>query len=94
MQLHIIYVDNEAFDRSKTKEIAYEVSQLNSEMLEKGKQYLLIGFGRWGTLDPWLGIPVTWSQIAGAKAIIEADGENWNDYMKELEKSYNEFFKM
>lgn len=69
----IIYVDNETFDRSKTKEIAYEVSQLNSEMLEKGKQYLLIGFGRWGTLDPWLGIPVTWTQIAGAKAIIEAD---------------------
>lgn len=69
----IICVDNDTFDRSKTKEIAYEVSQLNSEMLEKGKQYLLIGFGRWGTLDPWLGIPVTWSQIAGAKAIIEAD---------------------
>jgi len=42
-------------------------------MIEKGKHYLLIGFGRWGTLDPWLGIPVNWSQIAGAKAIIEAD---------------------
>lgn len=69
----IICVDFEAFDRSKTTEIAYEVSQLNSEMLELGKQYLLIGFGRWGTLDPWLGIPVNWSQISGAKAIIEAD---------------------
>ena len=69
----IICVDKDSFDRSKTKDIASEVSQLNSEMLEKGKQYLLIGFGRWGTLDPWLGIPVVWSQIAGAKAIIEAD---------------------
>ncbi len=71
--MDIIYVDYDSFDRSKTKEIAYEVSLLNSEMLEKGRQYLLIGYGRWGTLDPWLGIPVTWPQIAGSKAIIEAD---------------------
>lgn len=74
----IIYVDFDTFDRSKTKEIAAEVSQFNNEMLEFGAQYLLIGLGRWGTLDPWLGIPVNWSQISGAKAIIEAD-------MKDLE---------
>ncbi len=71
--LDIIYVDFETFDRSKTQEIAAEVSQFNNEMLESGTQYLLVGFGRWGTLDPWLGIPVIWSQISGAKAIIEAD---------------------
>jgi hypothetical protein len=69
----IIYVDYETFDRSKTLEISQEVGNINSELVKKGRHYLLIGFGRWGTLDPWLGIPVNWAQISGAKAIIEAD---------------------
>jgi hypothetical protein len=40
--------------------------------VREGRKYLLIGFGRWGSVDPWLGIPVNWSQINGAKVIIEA----------------------
>jgi len=69
----IVYVDYETFDRSKTLEISQEVGHFNSELVGKGRHYLLVGFGRWGTLDPWLGIPVNWTQISGAKAIVEAD---------------------
>lgn len=69
----IILVNRNTFDRTKTREIANEISLLNNKLIEKNKNYLLIGFGRWGTLDPWLGIPVTWTQISGAKAIIESD---------------------
>ncbi|HEY5123562.1 MAG TPA: histidine kinase, partial [Ignavibacteria bacterium] len=67
----IIFVDYNKFDRAKSREVAKEVSMFNSKLIEQNKPYLLIGVGRWGTLDPWLGIPVTWDQIAGAKAIIE-----------------------
>ncbi len=68
----IIYVDYHKFNRSQSHEVALEVNQFNSKMLSENKPYLLIGVGRWGTLDPWLGIPVNWSQICGAKVIIEA----------------------
>jgi len=67
----IVYVDYNTFDRAKSVEVAKEVSYFNSKMLSEQKPYLLIGVGRWGSLDPWLGIPVTWEQIAGARAIIE-----------------------
>jgi hypothetical protein len=67
----IVYVDFHKFDRAKSHEVAHEVNQFNSKMLDEKRPYLLIGVGRWGTLDPWLGIPVTWSQISGAKVIVE-----------------------
>ena len=68
----IVYVDVNKFERAQSREVAHEVNQFNSKMITDEKPYLLIGVGRWGTLDPWLGIPVTWSQISGAKVIIEA----------------------
>ncbi len=68
----IVLVDTERFERGKTRIMAQEVSQLNSRLIAEQRPYLLIGVGRWGTLDPWLGIPVTWEQIAGARAIVEA----------------------
>ena len=68
----IVVVDIERFERSKSREVAAEVTAMNAKMLSLGRPYLLIGVGRWGTLDPWLGIPVKWDQISGAKAIIEA----------------------
>jgi CheY-like chemotaxis protein len=68
----IIYVDIHKFDRARSREVAMEVNQFNGKMLSENRPYLLVGVGRWGTLDPWLGIPVTWSQISGAKVIIEA----------------------
>jgi phosphoenolpyruvate synthase/pyruvate phosphate dikinase/CheY-like chemotaxis protein len=67
----IIYVDYHKFERASSHDIAMEVNQFNNKLLSENKPYLLIGLGRWGTLDPWLGIPVTWSQICGAKVIVE-----------------------
>jgi len=68
----IVVVDINKFERGKSKEVAMEVSKLNSKLLTERKPYLLLGVGRWGSLDPWLGIPVTWDQISGASVIVEA----------------------
>ena len=67
---HIVYIDPKKFKREKTKEIAKEIGIINDKLGSKNK-YLLIGPGRWGTSDRWLGIPVNWEQINYAKAIIE-----------------------
>jgi len=69
----IIVVDREGYDRSRSAEVAQQVSEFNSKMLAERTPYLLIGVGRFGSADPWLGIPVIWPQIAGARVIIEAD---------------------
>lgn len=74
----IVMVDRDAFNRSKSQQVAEEVNQFNSILLSEERPYLLIGVGRWGSLDPWLGIPVTWSQISGARAIIESDFKDMN----------------
>jgi hypothetical protein len=68
----IVYVAAETFDPSRTREIATELEGLNAWLVAEGRPYVLIGFGRWGTSDPWYGIPCVWSQIAGAKVIVEA----------------------
>ena len=67
----VIYVDYQLFERSKSEEVASELNQFNNKLMNFNSPYLLIGVGRWGSLDPWLGIPVKWEQISGAKAIIE-----------------------
>lgn len=68
----IVVVDADKFDRAKSREAAHQVAQFNEKLLTLKRPYLLIGVGRWGSLDPWLGIPVKWDQISGAKIIIEA----------------------
>ena len=68
----VVVVDSETFDRSKSKDVALEVTRLNEKLLAEDRPYLLVGVGRWGTLDPWLGIPVKWDQISGARVIVEA----------------------
>jgi hypothetical protein len=65
-----VIVDRNRFDRSTSRQTAQELARFNAELA--GKPYLLIGVGRWGSADPWLGIPVTWEQIAGARVIVEA----------------------
>ena len=67
----VVVVDYHLFDRARSRDVAAEVSQFNSRLLEEKRPYLLVGVGRWGSMDPWLGIPVTWEQIAGARAIVE-----------------------
>jgi CheY-like chemotaxis protein len=74
----IIVVDIQKFDRGKSRDVAAEVSQLNSELLALKKPYILIGVGRWGSLDHWLGIPVTWDQISGASVIVESGFKDFN----------------
>ena len=73
----IIYVDLDTFDRSLTRNIAKEIEVINRQM-GKDNPYVLIGPGRWGTADPWLGIPVNWKQISQAKVIVELSIEELN----------------
>jgi hypothetical protein len=72
----IVYVIPESFDLKLTKQIADELEEHNHALLAAKRPYLLIVFGRLGTLDPWLGIPVTWGQICGARVIVEATQDN------------------
>ncbi|MDO8970896.1 MAG: hypothetical protein Q7U74_09425, partial [Saprospiraceae bacterium] len=72
----IVYVIPEYFNLKLTKQIANELDEYNHALLAAKRPYLLIVFGRLGTLDPWLGIPVTWGQICGAQVIVEATQNN------------------
>ncbi|HLN75330.1 MAG TPA: PEP/pyruvate-binding domain-containing protein, partial [Prolixibacteraceae bacterium] len=67
----VIYVDPERFDKMKTREIANEINQFNRKMDFLNKEYILIGPGRWGTKDPFTGIPVLWANISKARIILE-----------------------
>ena len=74
----IVFVKPAVFDAAKSPQIAGEVDKLNAQLREAGVPYLLIGPGRWGSTDPWLGIPVKWSQISGVKVVVEASQPNMN----------------
>jgi CheY-like chemotaxis protein len=69
----VLVVDTHRFERANSREVAQEVARLNAELLSEGRGYVLIGPGRWGTNDPWLGIPVRYENISGARAIVEAE---------------------
>lgn len=68
----IVYVRTDDFDVAKTREIAAEISKINKMLFNNNRKYILIGPGRWGSADPWLGIPVEWSDISGVSVIVEA----------------------
>ncbi|HRV28024.1 MAG TPA: pyruvate, phosphate dikinase, partial [Spirochaetia bacterium] len=72
-----IYIDPKTFDKSKTQDIALELERYNQLLKDENRHYILLGFGRWGTRDKWLGIPVSYNQISNAKIIIEADLEDF-----------------
>jgi hypothetical protein len=67
----VVYVDPEKFDKLKTKQIAKEIGEINREFESRGKEYILIGPGRWGSRDPFTGIPVFWANISKARIIVE-----------------------
>lgn len=67
----IVYVDQNTFDMSKSNQVIDQIKKINIELMDQKKPYILIGPGRWGSSDPWLGIPVIWSDIAGVNVIIE-----------------------
>ena len=67
----IVVVDRKTFDRSRSRDVAGEIARINARLMQEGAPYLLVGVGRWGSSDPFLGIPVSWNQIAGARVIVE-----------------------
>ena len=67
----IVYVRKDAFDKMRTAEIAAELREINARLRDEGRNYVLIGYGRWGSSIPTLGIPVIWSDISEAKALVE-----------------------
>jgi CheY-like chemotaxis protein len=73
IELHdVVAVDFDGYERTHAVEVAQVIARYNAELIAEGLPYLLIGVGRWGSADPWLGIPVTWEQVAGARVIVEA----------------------
>lgn len=76
--IDIVYVKPESFDPKYSTKIAEEIQTINQNLVSKNSKYLLVGFGRWGSSDPWLGIPVDWSNISGAKVIVESMLPNMN----------------
>jgi hypothetical protein len=74
----IVFIKPEDFQLSKTRSIALEVEKINATLQAAKRPYLLIGFGRWGSADPWLGIPVDWGQISGAGVIVESSFRELN----------------
>jgi CheY-like chemotaxis protein len=68
----LVVVDFHRFERSRSQDVARQVARFNAHIVGEGRRYILIGVGRWGSADPFLGIPVGWNQIAGCKAIVEA----------------------
>ena len=69
----IVVIHPERVDRSNTRQVATVIEQINSKLSSEGRNYVLIGPGRWGSQDPWLGIPVNWSQISASRAIVEVE---------------------
>lgn len=73
----VIYVKTEGYSTSNNQLIAYDIEKLNKRFLDEGKHYILIGPGRWGSSDTWLGIPVKWPNISAARVIVEAGLTNY-----------------
>lgn len=73
----VIFVDPQRFSKLKTIEMATEIENLNNYMIKHNRHYILIGPGRWGSRDRFVGIPVNWSQISNAKVIVEVSLDNF-----------------
>ncbi len=68
----VVVVDSQRFERGRSQEVAEAVASFNRQLNDENRPYLLIGVGRWGSTEPWLGIPVEWDEISGARVIVEA----------------------
>ena len=73
----IVYIKTADYTAANNPRIADEVERINRGFLERGENYVLVGPGRWGSSDPWLGVPVKWPNISGAKVIVEAGLKNF-----------------
>ncbi len=72
----LIYVRRDNFDRSRTPHIAEEIGAINARLRQQKRPYILIGPGRWGSTDAWLGVPVKWAHISGVRCIVETGFED------------------
>ena len=73
----LVYVKTEGYNAGNNPTIAYEIERINRKFLDEGKHYVLVGPGRWGSSDSWLGIPIKWSHILAARVIVEAGLTNY-----------------
>ncbi len=73
----IVYIKPESFDPSKSEAMVNDIDKINNQFLKEDKHYILVGPGRWGSTDPWLGIPVKWPQISAARLIVESGLKNY-----------------
>ncbi len=74
----IVYIKTQNYKPALNSDISKDVEIINQNLQKENRPYLLIGPGRWGSQDPWLGVPVKWGQICGARAIVEMGLENYN----------------
>ena len=73
----VVYVKTDGYSAANNQLIAYDIEKLNRKFLDEGKHYVLVGPGRWGSSDTWLGIPVKWPNISAARIIVEAGLTNY-----------------
>ena len=73
----LVYVKTDNYSASNNPTIAYEIEKMNRKFVEMGRHYILVGPGRWGSSDSWLGIPVKWPHISAARVIVEAGLANY-----------------
>lgn len=73
----VIYVKTDGYSPSQNPQIAEEMEKINDKMLAEGREYVLVGPGRWGSSDSWLGVPVKWPAISGARVIVECGLTNY-----------------
>lgn len=73
----VVYVKPEAFNAARNQDVAAMIGNLNEHLVEEQRNYIVIAPGRWGSSDPWLGIPVKWPQISNARVIVESGLENY-----------------
>ncbi len=74
----LVVVKPEAFDPSRTREIAREIGAMNKALVDEKRPYVLVGFGRWGSTDPWMGIGVGWAQISAVRVLVEVGLKGYN----------------
>jgi len=73
----IVYVNSEMFSASNNRLIMYDIEKINKKLCDENRYYILVGPGRWGSSDEWLGIPVKWPQISNARLIVETSFSNY-----------------
>jgi len=73
----LVYIKPDSFDPAHSESMAHSVEKINSSLREENRNYILIGPGRWGSSDPWLGIPIKWPQISEARIIVESGLEKY-----------------